>query len=111
MELKINGKTVSFKFGIAFVQELNRISGAEFQGMNFGMALSTTLPALKAYDPAALLNVLFAANVTESPRIGKSELMNYFDTSADLENIFEQVLRELAKSNATKLAAKKLKMG
>ncbi|CAJ2232155.1 tail assembly chaperone [Fructilactobacillus sanfranciscensis] len=111
MELIINEKKYSFKFGIAFVRTLNDIAGATMQGMKFGMALSTTLPSLQADDPSALSDVLFAANATEKPRLTRNEIDNYLDNDADLEKLFDETIKEITESNATKLVAKKMKLG
>lgn len=111
MELEINGKKYSFKFGIKFVRELNKVAGASIKGMKFGMALSTTLPALQSDDPAALSNILYAANATESPRLTQNEVDEYLDSDADLGKLFKEVIDEITESNATKLVAKKMKLG
>ncbi|WP_429971279.1 tail assembly chaperone [Fructilactobacillus sp. Tb1] len=111
MELTINDKKYAFKFGIRFVEELNKIAGLEAKGMKFGMALSTQIPALQGYDPEALAKILFAANITEKPRLSQDEVINYLDSDADLEKLFKDVIAEITKSNATKLVAKKMKLG
>lgn len=111
MELTINGKKYNFKFGIKFVRILNDIAGATMQGMKFGMALSTTLPGLQSDDPSALSDVLFAANATEKPRLTRNEIDEYLESDADLEAVFNQTIKEITESNATKLVAKKMKLG
>lgn len=111
MELTINGKKYSFKFGIRFVEELNKIAGLEAKGMKFGMALQTILPSLQGLDPSALSKVLCAANVTETPRLSVNEVNDYLEGDIDLEKVFNDVIEEIVKSNATKLVAKKMKLG
>ena len=60
MELTINGKQVSFKFGVKFVRELDKNFVIEQNGVSFGMALAVKIiPELEMANIATLSNVLF----------------------------------------------------
>ena len=59
MILKINEKDVELKFGVRFVRELDKVGGVDTGSFNMGMALTKAIPALQAYDPVALSNVIY----------------------------------------------------
>ena len=110
MQLEINDKNYKFVFGIGFVRELNKLSGLTANGVSMGMGLQRNLPALAGYDPSVLVDVLVAANLTETPRIGTKALDDYLMSleEKDLEKLFADTIAEIKESNATKLVAKKL---
>jgi hypothetical protein len=104
MELTINGKEYRFRFGIGFVRKLDGKNSFEKSGIRFGMGLESEMPKLIMRDVVALSDLLYAANETETPRIKQSELDGYIDNKdTDIENLFDSVVTELKKSNATKL--------
>lgn len=104
MELTINGKEYGFRFGIGFVRKLDGKNSFEKSGIKFGMGLESEMPKLIMRDVVALSDLLYAANETETPRIKQSELDEYIDNKdTDIETLFDSVVTELKKSNATKL--------
>lgn len=109
MELTINGKKIELHFGVRFVRELDKIAGMSLNGQVFGMSLTRTLPALNAYDPTALSNVLYAAAYGNKPRPTQSAIDDYIDADTNLEKLFDEVNKTIAESNAVKPAAKNLK--
>ncbi len=108
MELTINGKDYSFVFGFGFLRKMNELRGISRDGVNIGMGLQVTAPALKAFDVLALIDVLRAANATEKARVSVADLEKFLTTTDKLEQVFDQTWKALEESNLTKLAVKKL---
>lgn len=109
MKLKIKGKEYSFKFGTKFVRELDKVMPFIDGNMEFGMGLSAkALPELRSYNVNTLSRVLEIANRTEEETITLDEMDDYIDEVKDIEKLFDEVLKELAESNAGKLAVRNL---
>ena len=102
MELTINEKVYNFKFGIGFVRHLDGKSSIKQDGIQFGIGLETLIPNLLTGNTVTLSDCLFVANMTENPRITQDQLDNYIDDEeTDIDSLFDDVLEELKKSNAT----------
>lgn len=111
MELTINGKEYSFKFGVKFVRELDKTIKIEQKGIEFGMGLAgKVLPELLTGNVNTLANILFLANRTETPKLSQNEIDDYIDDCEDIEALFDLVTDEIKESNAGKLATKNLKI-
>lgn len=108
MILKINEKDVELKFGIRFVRELDKVGGVDTGNFNMGMALTKAIPALQAYDPVALSNVIYAASYGNSPRPGMTEIDDFLDNYDKIEKLFDDVTKEMLHANVVKVAAKNL---
>lgn len=107
MELTINDKQYGFKFGVKFVRELDKTYPIMQEGIAFGMGLTAkVIPELKSANVNALATVLYLANRTETPKISQGDIDNYIDECEDIEQLFDDVLKELAESNAGKIAMK-----
>ena len=109
MEIKINGKNVELNFGVAFVRELDKVAGMQVNGQSFGFGLTKSLPALQAYDPAVLADVLYCAAWDNKPRPTQKAIDEFIDTDSDLEKVFDEVNKAISESNAVKVAAKNMK--
>ena len=109
MEIKINDKNVELNFGVAFVRELDKVAGMKVNGQSFGFGLTKSLPALQAYDPAVLSDVLYCAAWANKPRPTQKAIDEIIDTDSDLEKVFDEVNKAIAESNAVKVAAKNMK--
>lgn len=109
MELTIDGKKYQLNFGVGFVRTLDEKYGMSNQaGFSLGMALTKALPALNSYDPAVLAEVIQCAS---EPALSLAKVDSLIDNpDTDVEKLFSDVLKELSKANAVKLAAKKLKI-
>lgn len=109
MELLIDNKTYSFKFGVKFVRELDKTIPIERDGIKFGIALNAKIyPELTMANVATLSDTLFIASRTEKPKLTSSEIDEYIDNCEDIEKLFDDVLKEITESNTGKLL--KLKM-
>lgn len=112
MKITIAGKEQELNFGIGFVREINKVAGMEAKGMSLGMGLTKSLPALNAYDPAVLSDVIYSATFRNSPRVSRNDVDDYLDgiTSVkEFEKLFDDVSKEVKKANAIKVALKNMK--
>ena len=108
MEITVKGKKQALHFGVRFVNELDKVAPMENNGVTFGMGLQRSLPALKTCDTAVLANVLYCATITNTPRPSLNDIYDFVDGCTDLETIFDDAVKAIKESNATKLAAKKM---
>ena len=108
MEITIEGKKYQLNFGVGFVRDLDEKYGMSNQaGFSLGMALTKALPALNAYDPAVLSEVIQCA---AEPSVSLAKVDGLIDApETDIEKLFTDVLKELSEANAVKLAAKKFR--
>lgn len=112
MKIKIKGTEYELNFGIRFVRELDKVASVSNNGISLGMALMRTLPALRTYDPVALCNVIYAAAYDNKPRPTMEDVEAFIDKEAsleDLEKYFDNILKQIDESTATKLVSKNLK--
>lgn len=103
MTLTINGKEYNFKFGIGFVNEIDKTAMVNQNGAKFGIGLEVLMAKLKTWDVLALADALILANKTEDPKISRKELDEYIEnTETDIEQLFEDVIEGLKQSNVTR---------
>lgn len=110
--LTINGKEQELNFGVRFVRELDKVAGISANNVSFGFGLTKTLPAIKAYDPAVLSDLIYSATFKNSPRVSRDEVDDYIDSVTDieeLEKLFDDVAAEVNKATAIKAALKNMK--
>lgn len=102
MQLTINDKDYTFKFGLRFVRELDKQITTNNEGIEFGVGTAFKLAQLvNANDLAALSDVLLVANQTETPRIKAVDLDTFIEEHEDVEGLLNEVIAELETSNAT----------
>ena len=102
MQLTINDKDYAFKFGLRFVRELDKQITTNENGIEFGVGTAIKLAQLvNAKDLAALSDVLYVANQTETPRIKAVDLDEYIEAVDDVDGLVNEVVAELETSNAT----------
>lgn len=102
MQLTINEKDYTFKFGLRFVRELDKQITTNENGIEFGVGTAIKLAQLvNAKDLAALSDVLHVANQTETPRIKAVDLDEYIEAVDDVDGLVNEVVAELETSNAT----------
>ena len=91
------------------MRHLDGKSSIKQDGIQFGIGLETLIPNLLTGNTVTLSDCLFVANMTEKPRITQDQLDNYIDDEkTNIDSLFDDVLEELKKSNATKKKAEKL---
>ena len=105
-ELTINGQVFQFHYGVGFLKEINKkttIPVEGFPGERKNVGLRYTIMKLYDGDVETLLDVLEIANKNKTPRVTKEQLASYIDDeNTDIDELFEETLGFLKKTNATK---------
>ncbi len=103
MQLTINKKEYDFKFGMAFLRELNEQAGLITQGVNVGLALQRVIPSLLGGDTAGLETVIWAGLKGGDYKVPLKKLDEWFESmdANQVKELMDQTLDELDKSNAT----------
>lgn len=105
MQININGKEIELNFGIRFVRELDEKYNIVVSGKKFGVGIEETIPRILMGNVLALEDVLYAATWTAKKRPTLSEMDDFMDSVEDIDALFEEVVEELKKQNATKKRA------
>lgn len=112
LELTIKEKVYQFNFGMGFMREINRLVGRPVDGLpdvKKNIGLQYKLAGILDGDVEDLVDVLFAANKGQNPRVTKELLDAHIDNeSTDIDNLFDEVLADLKCANATKKTVKSL---
>lgn len=109
MELTIQEKVYQFNFGMGFMREINKkhkqpVDGWKDVEKNMGLVYSVS--SLFDNDLEELVEVLYAANIGQKPRVTKELLDSYIDDeNTDIDELFVKVLDDLKHANATKRVA------
>ena len=105
-ELQINEKVYQFKFGMGFLREVNKQYQKEIEGIKDKkdeIGLQMMVMGLKSGATEFLVEVLYAANFGQNPRLTKKVLDDYIDDECeDIGALFESVIDFLKEANATK---------
>lgn len=105
MELIINDKPYSFRFGVGFLKDI------QGRYKETGGNLTVQIPAGFKYqlagmldgDVTALADILLTANKTEKNRISPSALYDYIESEdTDIDALTAEVVDFLSKANACK---------
>lgn len=105
MQIEINGKEIDLNFGIRFTRELDEKYNMIVAGKKIGVGIEETIPRIIMGNVQALEDVLYAATWMEKKRPTLSEMDDFMDSVEDIDLLFEEVLDELKKQNATKKRA------
>jgi len=108
MVLTINSKEYELNFGIGFLRETDKKYFVEKAGIKFGASMDLKIPYLLAGDTVTLSDVLYAATHALKSRPAQKDIDTYIDSAEDIEALFEEVVDELKKSNATKAQVARL---
>lgn len=104
MVVTINGTDYELNFGIRFVRELDKKYFTQSQsGIRYGMGIETQVPLLLTGDPVALADIISLGTVTEKKRPTMQEIDDYIDHVDNIEELFDEVISELKKGNATRI--------
>lgn len=106
LELTIKDNVYQFKFGMGFMREIDgrvKRTNPEAPEVKVNIGLQMAIAGLVDKDPVTLVDVLDIANKGHTPRVKRSELDDYIDDDdTDIDGIFDEVMDELKKRNATK---------
>ena len=108
MELTINGQVYQFHFGMGFLREINKKISTPVDGLKDvkkNIGLRYLVASVMDGDPEALVDILDAANKSQSPRVSRAQLDAYIDDEGtDVDALFDEVLDFLKSAKATKNA-------
>ena len=108
-ELVINGQTYEFKFGMAFVREIDKRHIRELNGMIQNIGLAYKVAELTDGNLEALFDVLYVANKGFTPRLEQSTFDAWVENpDTDIEEVFKAVINFLEMSNCTKRITKQI---
>lgn len=103
LDLTIRNKVYSFRFGLGFVREIDKIRKEKTEsGAEVNVGLQYAVAALIDEDPLWLADILHIANKTEDNKVSKALIEEYIEEVEDLEALFKEVLDFFEKGNATK---------
>lgn len=101
LQFEIDDKTYDIAFGIGFLEELNRTHQIQKEGLSFGIGLDATIGLILNSDTTMLATYLYCGGAGQSPRISKENCNRIIEKAPSIEDLFEQVVDQLKKSNAT----------
>lgn len=108
-ELIINGIAYEFKFGMAFLREIDKRHTREANGVVQNVGLAYKVAELTDYNLEALFDVLFIANKGFMPRLDQKAFDTWIeDEGTDVEEVFKTVLGFLEASNCTAIMTKRI---
>ena len=103
MVINIKNNDYEVRFGIAFVRALDEKYYVQSKtGIKFGTGMETRIPLLLTYDPITLSEFLYLGTCTEKKRPSQMDVDAYVDQVEDIDALFDEVIQELKKQNATK---------
>lgn len=103
MILNIKEKEFEVHFGIKFIRELDKANYFVKEGAKFGAGLELKIPMLFTYDTVALSEVLYTGTCTQKVRPTVNDVDEYVENCENIEALFDEVISELKKGNATRL--------
>lgn len=106
MTLNINGNDYELHFGIGFVRELDKKYFAQQAGIKFGIGIETKVPMLLTGDVLTLAEFIYLGTSTSKKRPTVQEIDQFMDSTTDIEGLFDEVIEQLKKQNATKIKMK-----
>lgn len=105
MQITVAGREIELNFGIRFIREIDEKYNVLVKGKKFGTGIEETIPRIMAGDVMALEDVLYASTWMEKKRPTLSQMDDFIDGVEDIDGLFNEVLDELKKQNATKIRA------
>ena len=106
MNLTINGKEYELKFGLDFINHLDKKYFIEQNGLKIGQGLISVIAQIEIGNPAILLDLITAATLKGKPKV--EEIKKFIENEADIEGLMVSFLSELEKSPMTRFTLKKL---
>ena len=108
MQITINGKEYGLNFGVAFIREIDKISGMKMnlngELQNFGLSMMRVLPGLQSRNVAVLSDVIYAAAWDNRKRPSRRDVDDMIDDpKTDLKKLFADVTKAMNQANAVKV--------
>lgn len=109
MILNIKDKEYEIHFGMAFVRALDKKYNTKGAGgSQFGLGLEVAIPKVMSGDTITLAELLYEGTAAEKSRPTQKDIDEYIDNVEDIETLFDEVIDELKKQNATRKRAVKI---
>ncbi len=109
MLLKIKNEEYRVKFGVGFVRELDKKYYVQNNtSVKYGLGIETQVPLLLTGDPVTLSEFLYVGTFAEEKRPTQADIDAFIDGAEDVEALFDEIIEELKKSNATRIKVGKL---
>ena len=110
MELTINDEVYSFRFGIAFMRELDQKHTVKTPtGIDQPAGFAVAVAGIMDGNVSDLCEALLVANKTESKKISRNKLEDYIDDeNTDIDALFKETVSFLSKSNACRNQIRKM---
>lgn len=103
MQITVKGKEYEINFGVAFVRALDtKYFTKGVGGAQFGLGLEVSIPKVLTGDVTTLSDMLYEGTAAEKNRPTQKDVDNFVDGVEDIEALFDEVIEELKKHNATK---------
>lgn len=103
--IEINEKNYPLKFGFDFMLKLNKrfVRYDDNLGKDENEGLEYSIAKIVDRDVETLVDVILAANATESDKINRKELIEWIENDdTDIDKVFEEVEGFFEKANCTK---------
>jgi len=109
MVISIKDKEYEVRFGVGFVRALDaKYFTKGVGGAVFGMGLQVCVPKILTGDATALADLLYEGMAHNKSRPALKDIDAYIDGAEDIDALFDEVIDELKKQNATRKPVEKM---
>ena len=106
MKLTVNKKEYELKFGLDFINHLDKKFYTEHDGFKIAQGLTHVWAQIELGNPTVLLDLIEAATITGTKPKG-ADVKNFVETEADLEMLMAEFLSMLENTPLTRFTLKK----
>jgi len=107
MNLTINKKDYEFKFGLDFINHLDKKYYIEQDGFKLGQGLTYVVVQIELGNPLILVDLIVAGTTTGTkPKL--DDVKKFIETEADIEKLMADFLSALESTPITRFTMKKL---
>jgi len=107
MNLTINNKEYELKFGLDFIDHLDKKYYIEQDGFKLGQGLTYVVVQIELGNPLILVDLIAAATVTGT-KLKLDDIKKYIETEADIEVLMNEFLTALESTPIIRFTMKKL---
>lgn len=112
MELEIGKKTYELRYGLSFIEAIDKLYTQEMSGVQFGMGLEMVSTYMGLRRPTALQNVIKAGTSHLNSKPSNDDIESYLESvfiAEKQEDVFKQVEVEMERAPFLKQTMKGLK--
>jgi len=107
MKLTINKKDYELKFGLDFINSLDKKYYIEQDGFKLGQGLTYVVLQSELGNPMILVDLIMAATVT-SAKLKLEDVKSFVENEADIEQLMVDFMKKLKETPITRFTMKKL---